>query len=213
MIKVIVIAGSAVSQAGLESVLKGTKDIEVVSSFFEVIDGMQMLEEDATDVVLVEGQDFATATWQQLADLRAEEPTAIIVLTHSRERRSLLQMLTLGVRGILPFSSSAAEIIAAVRAAAEGLVVFHTDIQHELFDPSLGPTPDLEREKIEPLTTREQEVLALLSQGFSNRAIAAQLYLSEHTVKFHISAIFEKLRVSSRTEAVAVGIRQGLVML
>ena len=66
---------------------------------------------------------------------------------------------------------------------------------------------------IQTLTPREIEILQMLTPGLSNKAIAKQLNISDHTVKFHISSIFQKLNVSTRTEAVAVGVRLGLIML
>ncbi|WP_404783181.1 LuxR C-terminal-related transcriptional regulator [Altericista sp. CCNU0014] len=212
MTKVLVVADSAVSQAGLESVLKGVPDFETVFGLPEPLDWIRLLEEDPADVILVEGIDAAIVP--QLAELAAEESMpAIVVLARSTERQYLARMLALGVRGILPYSASAAEIVAALRAAAEGLTVFHSNFQRDLFDDRVWPKPAVEGERFEPLTPREQEVLGLLSQGYSNKAIAARLYLSEHTVKFHLGMIFEKLGASSRTEAVAIGLRQGLIML
>jgi two-component system, NarL family, response regulator YdfI len=216
MTKVIVLAGSAVSQAGLESLLKlveGIGVIEVAPPSSPPSDWMSLLETDAADVLLIEGQ-IEQGILQQLTELAIDDPIpAIVILTRATKQRELAQMLALGIRGILPYSASSGEIVAAIRAAAEGLSVFHSDFQHDLFDDRLGSRPDIDGQELEPLTPREQEVLALLSQGLSNRAIAAHLHLSEHTIKFHMSAIFEKLNASSRTEAVAIGIRQGLIML
>jgi two-component system, NarL family, response regulator YdfI len=216
MVKVIVLAGSAVSQAGLESLLKLAEGIDVVQTSTTSnlpSDWMSLLETDATDVLLVEGQ-AEQNIFQYLSELGIDDTLpAIVVLTRATQQRELAPMLALGIRGILPYSASPQEIVAAIRAAAAGLSVFHSDFQHNLFDDRLGSRPDSNALELEPLTLREQEVLALLSQGFSNKAIAAQLHLSEHTIKFHIGAIFEKLNASSRTEAVAIGIRQGLIML
>jgi two-component system, NarL family, response regulator YdfI len=216
MVKVIVLAGSAVSQAGLESLLKLAEGIDVVQTSTTSnlpSDWISLLETDATDVLLVEGQ-VEQSMLQYLSELAIDDPLpAIVVLTQATQQRELAPMLNLGIRGILPYSASPQEIVAAIRAAAAGLSVFHNDFQHNLFDDRLGSRPDSNAPELEPLTLREQEVLALLSQGFSNKAIAAQLHLSEHTIKFHIGAIFEKLNASSRTEAVAIGIRQGLIML
>jgi two-component system, NarL family, response regulator YdfI len=215
MTKVIVIAGSAVSHAGLEAVLKQVPDFEVAAfSCAEMQNCLLLLEEETADVVVMEGIDLDPTTLQQLAELSVEEPMpAIVVLVRSTERKYLAQMLTLGVRGILPYSASAAEIISAIQAVADGLTVFHGNFQRDLFEDGAWSRSEVEGVPIAPLTTREQEVLALLSQGLSNKAIAARLFLSEHTVKFHMGTIFEKLNASSRTEAVAIGLRQGLIML
>jgi len=66
---------------------------------------------------------------------------------------------------------------------------------------------------LEPLTKREREVLQMLAGGLANKEIAARLAISDHTVKFHVASILGKLGVSTRTEAVSVGIRRGLVLL
>jgi two-component system, NarL family, response regulator YdfI len=217
MTRVMVIASSAVSQAGLESLLKLSQSVEIVeavSKFSNSWGWMQVLELDTADILLVEGVREQSII-QALSEFAAEETMpVIVVLPHAViERRFLVQMLNLGIRGLLPYSASATEIVAAIRAVASGLTVFHADFQRDLFDESLGFGSDVDEGKIEPLTSREQEVLTLLSQGFSNKAIAAELHLSEHTIKFHIGAIFNKLNASSRTEAVTIGMRQGFIML
>jgi two-component system, NarL family, response regulator YdfI len=215
-VKVIVLAGSAISQAGLESLLKLAEGIDVLEVSLPSAperDWISLLETDAADILLVEGQ-FEQSILQYLSELAIDDPVpAIVILTRATQQRELASMFASGIRGLLPYSASPQEIVAAIRAAATGLSVFHPDFQHDLFDDRLGSRPDSNSLALEPLTLREQEVLALLSQGFSNKAIAAQLHLSEHTIKFHIGAIFEKLNASSRTEAVAIGIRQGLIML
>ena len=105
----------------------------------------------------------------------------------------------------------AQQLAAAVRAAAAGLTVLEADtLQGMLQEPP-------ESVELEPgdeeLTPRESEVLRMLTEGLSNREIAAVLGISEHTVKFHITSIFGKLGTSSRTEAVTEGIRRGLILL
>ncbi len=213
MIKASIIAESTVSQVGLESVLKQHTDIEVVSSFLGLRDWIQLLGADSIDVWLIEKHDLAVIELQELNALALEGSMPFIVCITHAQPTTLRQLLALGIRGILPFAATAAEIIAAIRAAGAGLAVVHADFQHELFDHELLVQPDIEGGLIEPLTPREQEVLSLLSQGLTNKAIALELNLSEHTVKFHMGSIFEKLRVSSRTEAVSIGIRQGLILL
>jgi two-component system, NarL family, nitrate/nitrite response regulator NarL len=119
------------------------------------------------------------------------------------------EVLASGARGLLFRDASPARLAAAVEALAHGLVV--------LDEPSAGrwrrqpavPPPEL----IEPLTPRESEVLQLLAQGLPSRAIAERLHISEHTAKFHVNSILGKLGAATRTEAVALAIRSGLVIL
>jgi DNA-binding CsgD family transcriptional regulator len=83
-----------------------------------------------------------------------------------------------------------------------------------MFDPLLINAPARGDEQlIEPLTEREAEVLQLLAQGLANKQIAITLGISEHTVKFHVSGIYAKLGATNRTEAVRLGVRQGLIVL
>ncbi len=80
-------------------------------------------------------------------------------------------------------------------------------------DAMIVASPRAEAMLVEPLTPREQEVLQLLAEGLSNAAIALRLSISEHTVKFHVSAVCAKLGASNRTDAVRRGVRQGLITL
>jgi DNA-binding NarL/FixJ family response regulator len=117
--------------------------------------------------------------------------------------------LRLGVNGILANDATATDIVAALIAAAAGLVVVQPEIASLLISAPRLPLAPAQQ----ALTQREIEVLRMLAEGMSNKRIAHQLYLSEHTVKFHISSIFAKLSVSSRTEAVTIGLRRGLILL
>lgn len=117
-----------------------------------------------------------------------------------------LQALRAGARAILGSGAGAAKIAAAVSGAFHGLAVLPAGAVR-------GPDALSTLETPEPLTPREIEILGLLAAGDSNKTIAARLYISVHTVKFHISSILTKLGVSSRTEAVALGLRLGIVLL
>lgn len=114
---------------------------------------------------------------------------------------------------MLPASLPGADIVTAIEAAAAGLVVIESsDIGTLLRAPSSvsgGGSSAL----IEPLTPRETEVLRLLAAGLGNKEMASRLVISEHTIKFHVASIMGKLGAGSRTEAVTLGIRHGLIMI
>ena len=104
------------------------------------------------------------------------------------------------------------ELAAALEAAMAGLVVVHPSaIAVALPAPSAALSPLAEL--AEPLTPREREVLEMLASGLVNKEIAAKLSISEHTVKFHVASILGKLGAATRTEAVSLGFRRGLVLL
>jgi len=115
--------------------------------------------------------------------------------------------LAAGARGLLTRATSASALAAAVAAVRAGLIVVDPSFAAALI-PSRDHAP-----LAEDLTAREQEVLQRLSEGISNKEIAAKMHISDHTVKFHVNAILTKLGVTSRTEAVVQAARRGLVIL
>jgi DNA-binding NarL/FixJ family response regulator len=121
--------------------------------------------------------------------------------------------LPLHAWGVLPIEASAEELQAAVRAVYEGLIV----AAPALLKPMLAPIQAISAPDSDPepasLTERENQVLQLLARGLPNKQIALQLGISEHTVKFHVSAIYAKLQAANRTEAVRSGVLRGLISL
>jgi DNA-binding CsgD family transcriptional regulator len=112
--------------------------------------------------------------------------------------------LRAGARAALPRESGPDEIAAAVQAVAAGLLVLH---------PELADSVEPTHAAGAPLTPRERQVLSMLADGLGNKTIAARLGISDHTVKAHVAAVFEKLGVSTRAEAAALGLRRGLIAL
>ena len=128
-------------------------------------------------------------------------PAPILVLAPDMaEARSAMGE---GAVGALRRDASPEQLAAALAAAAEGLWVLDPD-----FGPALLPAPVA---LLEPLSPREQEVLLLLVEGLPNREIAGRLFISAHTVKFHVNAILHKLDAATRTEAAVTAVRLGLV--
>jgi two-component system, NarL family, nitrate/nitrite response regulator NarL len=109
-----------------------------------------------------------------------------------------------GQAALLPRDASPEQIDAAIRAVAAGLIVRPADAPR----PAFGPMAD---EELSLLTPREVEVLAAIGNGLSNKAVARQLGISQHTVKFHVEALLRKLGAASRAEAVHKGLRQRLI--
>lgn len=140
---------------------------------------------------------------------------AFVILTDDSERTlSWLRGASPFGWAMLPSDATPEEISASLTAAANGLATLARDLAEEIVADSFTDPLNGEYEAPpEPLTAREREVLGLLAEGLSNKKIAGELYISEHTVKFHLSSIFAKLDVSSRAGAVSRGARFGLVSL
>jgi DNA-binding NarL/FixJ family response regulator len=210
MIRVMVVATSGVVRAGLSAVVTTNPLMTVVGSASDVDVLANEIGRSQPDVVLLDlGGNPQQSVWGKLLLLNEQQdPLGLIVIIEELDRIDLEAALRSGVRGILLDTSTESEIVAAVEAVACGLMVLHPDAIELVY----------RREKVvdnpvQTLTPREIEVLVLLGSGLGNKLIAKSLHISEHTVKFHLSSIFQKLGVSTRTEAVTVGVRLGLIML
>lgn len=212
MTRVFIVAASALRRAGLENLLRA-RDVQIVgnSGIVEALE--DRISGVAPDVVLVDitGEDFES-TLDAIANSGLTSDSNIVLLGEGISGGVSAEALRAGVRAALPGDISPEQLKAALQAAARGLLVIHPAHADEGLAASAHATraPD---ELAEPLSTREIEVLQLLAAGLSNKEIAARLNISEHTVKFHVASILGKLGAGSRTEAVSLGIRRGLVLL
>ena len=144
-----------------------------------------------------------------LSQVAAEVGTVVLVDDPSPE--VVAALVAAGIRAVIPRDSSIQELTCVLQAASEGLTVLGAEVAKSLVNRL--PHRAAGMPMAEELTERELEVLELLAEGTGNRDIAARLGISEHTVKFHISSLLGKLSASNRTEAVAHGIRQGLIVV
>ncbi|MGH8285346.1 MAG: response regulator transcription factor [Steroidobacteraceae bacterium] len=158
----------------------------------------------AADVIVF---DDSPASLQR-AQLAHAAGVPIVVMTDDFEVAASLRELRSAL-ALLPTSATAEEIVAAIEAANAGLFVAHAD----LFCDEGSPVAATAGTLLEPLTPREMEVLHALAAGLGNKTIAAQLHISEHTAKFHVSQILAKLDAGSRAEAVSIAMRRGLLPL
>jgi NarL family two-component system response regulator YdfI len=212
VIRVFLIASSPLARAALQNRLKA-QSVKIVGSAAAIDALGGDLSDTQADVLLLNGVgESAGAMIESLADsdLAAEIPT--VVLTEATSPATSAQALQAGIRAVLPSEISTDQLAAALQAAAAGLVVLHPSEIPVTF-PALAPASQPLAELPEPLTRREREVLQMLAAGLANKEIAARLNISEHTAKFHVAAILGKLGAATRTEAVALGIRRGLVLL
>jgi DNA-binding NarL/FixJ family response regulator len=200
--RVFIVAPTPFARAGLRAMLEdgGTGMLVVGEAGSFAGPGLA-----GADVVVVSGDEV----FDEVDDAVAEEGMQPILLL-SRDDRSvpMLRALAPSGWGIVTPDVPVEELSAAVASVARGLVI----LSRTLAERMLGGTAALE-ELDEPLTAREREVLELLGRGLSNKMIGRELSISEHTVKFHVSSVYAKLGASSRTEALSLGARHGLISL
>jgi NarL family two-component system response regulator YdfI len=214
VIRVLIAARSEIMCTGLETLLATYPGLVTVGRWHEIASLAPQVEAQQPDIVLAEIESPDDDTLAMLEALVAGlHAPALVVLTDDPNGTWAAELLRTGVQAILPRQAHASEIVAAIEAAAAGLVVLQRDTIVSLL-PLLSSAPRaLPDSSHQALTPREIEVLSMLAEGFGNKTIAWRLGISEHTVKFHLSSIFSKLNASSRTEAVTLGIRQGLIMV
>jgi len=202
-IRVLLAAASAVRRAGLEALIRRTPALKLAGSFENSRHLGQRVQDLAPDVILLDAD-------------RAHplEPLGVpvVALIDNPDASWTAQSLRLGAKAILPREAAMDEILPALEAAYAGLVLLDPRVTLDLA-ARVPPAADPPGGMTEELTPRETEVLGMLAEGLGNREIASRLGISDHTVKFHISSILDKLNASSRTEAVTLGIRRGLVLL
>jgi DNA-binding NarL/FixJ family response regulator len=207
VIQVWVVASSTALRAGLRLMLQTDERLEVSCEAHSLAE----LEEAAPlpDVILLGGEMPPLAELRQAVDF-IRQPPALLWMTDELPADPEFTRLPWRAWGVISLDSPTSELTAAVQALHEGLLVgIPALLRKALSQPSPEERPAESLD--DPLTARELEVLQSLAQGLANKQIAQALNISEHTVKFHVSAIYAKLGVTNRTEAVRAGIQRGLV--
>ncbi|PYV44340.1 MAG: DNA-binding response regulator [Acidobacteria bacterium] len=210
--RVLVNAASDVVRTGLESMLSTAAGISVVGSGIGMEKIASQVEELQPDVVLVETP--SEEAMAGLLEFSSRMPTlGIALLADDSDGRKTLEALRWGVRAIMPRNSMTGEIVGAIQAVAAGLVVIHPEATEALLATAPSIEPSAFTKLDQSLTPREVEILSLMAEGLGNKEIAWRLSISGHTVKFHVASIFSKLHAATRTEAVTIGLRRGLIMI
>jgi DNA-binding NarL/FixJ family response regulator len=210
--RVFIVAPSPLARAGLENLL-AARNVEVAGAAANIDALASELPDVAVDAILI---DSSGESFESLLDSVVSSGLAsdfhVILLAEAASPAASAEALRAGIRAVLPNDTSPDQLVAALQAVASGLVVLHPANVHSAV-PAASVAPRPLDELVEPLTPRESEVLQMLASGLGNKEIAAKLGISEHTVKFHVASILGKLGAASRTEAVSLGIRRGLVLL
>lgn len=198
MNRVLIIADDPLTRAGIASLLANQSRCTIV--------GQSAHQENLADALGVYRPDAIVWDWCDSIDLRDLTMPVVVLASDADAAR---EAWFAGARGVLLRQSSGEQIASAIESVVQGLAVFDPAIA-----PNLLPARDSSRNPtVEELTPREAQVLRLMAEGQSNKAIARTLGISEHTVKFHVNAVLGKLNAQSRTEAVVTATRLGLILL
>jgi two-component system nitrate/nitrite response regulator NarL len=208
-LRVLVVAGDPLARAGLAAVLNGQPDCTVVGQVSAEVDLVRQATIYRPDVAIWD-QGWDPVHRPSLGEVSDVQIPIVALLP---DDRAATDTWAAGIRGLLLRDVAAGKLVVALHAVAAGLVVLDPALAAAVM-PARDSSADTPAELlVEDLTPRELEVLQLLAEGLSNKAIALQLEISEHTVKFHVNAILGKLGAQSRTEAVVRATRLGLIIL
>jgi DNA-binding NarL/FixJ family response regulator len=208
-IRLLVADDNPMLREGLVAVLSTQPDFDIIGEAADGAEVVRLAEALRPDVILLDlempGVD-GVAALEGLRDA-VSEARAIVFTAYDTDER-ILRSLRAGARGYLLKGASRQEIFDAVRTVHAGGSLLEPGVTTRLLDHVRDGG-----EQTEPLTPRELEVLALISEGLHNSEIAGRLFVTERTVKFHVSSILAKLGADNRTEAVALAARRGLIRM
>jgi DNA-binding NarL/FixJ family response regulator len=204
----------AVVRKGIREFLEEDAEIVVVAEVSNGADAVRLVVEQRPTVAVLDiqmpGMNGIEAT-RQIKTLHPE--TRVLILTAYEEDPYVFALLRAGADGYVLKNSDADELVRAVKAVAGGGKVLAPEVAAKVVAQMTSGKPAAAAEQVEPLSERELEVLRLAARGLTNKAIAAQLKVSDRTVQGHLASIYGKLAVASRTEAVTKALKLGWLVL
>jgi two-component system, NarL family, response regulator LiaR len=218
-IKVLVCDDHPIVREGIVAILETQPDIEVIGEVTDGSEAVTRVAEGGVDVVLMDLAMAQMGGAEATRRIRAlNQPARVLVLTAFDTDERILEAVQAGAQGYLLKGAKPAEIFDAVRIVHSGGSLLQPAVANSLLralnsasKAAAAPTPT--GPNIEQLTEREREVLVLIAKGLRNKEIADTLFISERTVKFHANALYQKLNVTSRTEAVSFALQHRLITL
>lgn len=217
-IRVLLADDEAMVRAGVKAILASDDTIDVIAEAADGVEAVDAVQRHRPDVAVLDIRMPRMDGLAAAAEIRRTTPeTAVVILTTFSEDAYIAKALGDGASGFLLKSGDPRELIAGIKAVADGAAYLSPKVAHRVIaELGAGPGGRMTRtaeaqKQIEPLTPREQEVLALVAAGLSNAEIAGRLFLVEGTVKAYVSAVLTRLGVKNRVQAAIIAYEAGLV--
>ncbi|MFC1864596.1 response regulator [Chloroflexota bacterium] len=208
-IKVLLAEDHVIVREGTRELVQRQSDMEVVGEAGDGEEAVELADKLHPDIVIMDITMPKLNGIEATKQIKALYPTtAVLILTAYDNDQYIFALLEAGAAGYLLKNVRGSELVDAIRAVHAGESVLHPAIARKVINRAVSPAPT-EHQNVEALSEREIEVLKLAAKGISNKDIAEQLFISARTVQTHLSNIFNKLGVASRTEAVLYELRRG----
>lgn len=202
-IKVMIVDDHSLMREGLAKILELEDEITIVAKACDGYEAIEYYRKKDIDIILLDinmPNMNGVETLRKLKDM--DSSTKVIMLTIYDEREYLIETLNLGANGYMLKDSEASSLVSAIINVYNGGSYVHPNLAGELLrEINKRKDRNAVKEGLDSLTKREYEVLSLIAEGLSNKEISERLYISEKTVKNHVSSILRKLDVSDRTQA------------
>jgi len=214
-IKVLLAEDHVVVREGIRELIQREEDMEIVGEAGDGEEAVQLAEQLEPDIILMDIAMPKLNGIEATQRIKGSHPSiSVLVLTAYDNEEFIFALLEAGAAGYLLKNVRSRELLNAIRAVYDGESVLHPVIANKVFSRlQLGKRKHSEQERGELLTDRELEVLRLGAQGLANKEIATGLFLGERTIQTHWRNIFNKLGVSSRTEAIMYGLRKSWISM
>ena len=193
-IKVLVITDCSILFAGIEKILEKTQNLKLVRKNGDIEKAIKGLNNYRPDIIIIDADIFKTEELRAIDFIRNNHlPSKILLLTDKFDDNAILQFLSAGVHGFLPKWASSQDIVKAINVVNDGELW----VERRFLSKWITKYSNSENSR-KKLSSREEEIAALIAKGCSNKEIAANFFISEKTVKTHITNIFKKMEVDSR---------------
>jgi len=210
-IRILIVDDHTVVRKGLKALILTEADLEVVGEAGDGEEAVRRARILKPDVILMDMSMPKMDGVEAITEIKKEDPEArILVLTSFAEDKKILAAIKAGALGYLLKDASPDELLRAIHDVHRGESSLHPTVAQKVIHAIQGPTdPDPKSDR--SLTERELEILKLIAEGLPNQQIAKQLFISERTVRTHVSNILRKLNLPNRTQAALYAVREGLV--